>query len=73
LCFLKASGVGRARPAADITFSGIQGYPELLEIVRAYAFAACVAAGRLLGAEETGGRWYDEEYLPGVAAVRREG
>jgi len=73
LRFLDGSGLGRARPTADITFSRIQGYPELLEVVHAHAHALCVAAGRLLPAEETAGQWYDAEYVPGVAALRHEG
>jgi hypothetical protein len=71
--FLEASGLGKARPTADITFSRVQGYPELLEVVHAHAFACCRAAGRLLAPEETAGKWYDGEFLPGVAALRNEG
>jgi hypothetical protein len=71
--FLDASGLGRARPGSDITFSRIQGYPELLEVVHAFAHVRCTTVGRLLPAEETAGRWHDEAYLPGVAALRREG
>jgi hypothetical protein len=71
--FLRDSGLARARPQADITFSRPQGYPELLEVVRSSAYAASLRRGRLVDPIEAAGEWYDHDYLPGVQALRRQG
>ena len=71
--FLSTSGLAAARPGADITFSRIQGYPELLEVVQAATYAGSCRAGRLLTPEEGAGAWYDGEFRPGVAALRARG
>lgn len=73
LAFLTASGLNRVRPDVDITFSRIQGYPELLEVVQAFAYDESLRAGRLIAAGVASARWYDRDYRPGVAALRREG
>ena len=71
--FLRDSGLGRARPEADITFSRPQGYPELLEVVRSFSYAASLRQGRLVDAAESAAEWYLQDYLPGVDALRRQG
>jgi hypothetical protein len=73
LAFLTAAGLGEARADGDLIFSRVQGYPELLEIVRAFAYAESLRAGRLVRAGVASARWYDRDYRPGVAALRREG
>jgi hypothetical protein len=71
--FLAESGLDRARPEAVIEFSRPQGYPELLELVKAHGYDLTAARGSAVPAEEVAAHWYDEVYLPAVEAIHREG
>jgi len=72
LIFLEESGLARSRPSARIEFSRPGGYPELLEAVKAYYFDVAGRLGQLPTREDMAAEWYDNVYLPGVAALRAE-
>ena len=65
------SGIQTDRPPAPIRFSRPQGYPELLEIIQAWAYRQSVARGEVLPLQTAAASWYEEIYLPGVAALNR--
>lgn len=65
------SGIGTDRAEAPIRFSRPQGYPELLEIIQAWAYRTSVAEGCVVPFETAAARWYAEVYAPGVAALNR--
>jgi hypothetical protein len=71
--FLEESGLGRARPDARFEFLRPDAYATLLGVVQADAYRRSRAAGRLLDPAETSAAWYDEEYLPAVAAIHAVG
>ncbi|HEU4349959.1 MAG TPA: ParB/RepB/Spo0J family partition protein [Actinoplanes sp.] len=54
-----------------IEFSRPQGYPELLEVIRAWGYERSLEAGSLLPPEEVAARWVEEVYLPGCAALHK--
>lgn len=56
----------------SIEFSRPQGYPELLETIRAWGYERSVEAGTLLPPAVVAARWLDEVYRPGVAALAKE-
>jgi hypothetical protein len=70
--FMEQTGLELVRPGARIEFSRPQGYRELLEIVKAHGFDLMQQAGSRLEPHEVAGRWYDDVYLPAVAALHRE-
>jgi hypothetical protein len=70
--FLEESGLAEARVGAQIEFSRPAGYPELLEVVKAYGFDLAVRLGRLPPRPELAAAWYDAVYQPAVAALRAE-
>jgi hypothetical protein len=72
---LEESGLARSRPdAARIEFARPRGYPECLESIKAYGYDLARAGdGTLPPVEEVAADWYDNVYLPGVAAVDRAG
>ena len=70
--FVEQTGLELVRPGARIEFSRPQGYRELLEIVKAHGFDLMQQAGSWLEPHEVAGRWYDDVYLPAVAALHRE-
>jgi hypothetical protein len=70
--FMEQTGLERVRPGARIEFSRPQGYRQLLEIVKAYGFDLMQQAGSRLEPYEVAQRWYDDLYLPAVAALHRE-
>ena len=70
--FVEQTGLELVRPGATIEFSRPQGYRELLEIVKAHGFDLMQQAGSWLEPHEVAGRWYDDVYLPAVAALHRE-
>ena len=69
---MEDSGLARARPEAVLEFSRVEGYPELLELVKAHGYDLMRARGRLLDPAEIAADWYDTVYRPGLAALRRE-
>ena len=69
---LQESGLARARPDAVVEFSRPGGYPELLELVKAHGYDLARRRGDLLSPEEVAADWFDNVFMPGVAAVRRE-
>jgi hypothetical protein len=70
--FMDQTGLELVRPGARIEFSRPQGYRELLEIVKAHGFDLMQQAGTRLDPHEVAERWYDDVYLPAVAALHRE-
>lgn len=71
--FMHESGLERARPEALIRFDRPDRYIELLELVKVHGFDLIQSRGIVLSREEIAGDWYDNIYLPGVEAIRREG
>src|SRR4051812_19182486 len=72
LTLLRESGLSEARPDAVIEFSRPNGYPELLELIKAHGYDLARKRGELPTPAEVAADWYDNVYLPGVAALRRE-
>jgi hypothetical protein len=70
--FMEQTGLELVRPGARIEFSRPQGYRELLETVKAHGFDLMQQAGSRLEPHEVAERWYDDVYLPAVAALQRE-
>jgi hypothetical protein len=70
--FMEQTGLELVRPQARIEFSRPRGYRELLEIVKAHGFDLMQQAGTRLEPHEVAERWYDDVYLPAVAALHRE-
>ena len=70
---LDDSGLARSRPDAVIAFARPRGYPELLEVIKAHGYDLACRVGALPAPEEVAADWYDNVYLPGVAAVHRAG
>ena len=70
--FMEQTRLELARPGATIEFSRPQGYRELLEIVKAHGFDLMQQAGSWLEPDEIAERWYDDVYLPAVAALHDE-
>ena len=55
----------------SIEFSLPQGYPELLEAIRAWGYERSVEAGALLPPDVVAARWVEEVYRPGCAALHK--
>jgi hypothetical protein len=70
--FMEQTGLELVRPDARIEFTRPQGYRELLEIVKAYGFDLVQQAGSRLEPHDVAERWYDDVYLPAVAALHGE-
>jgi hypothetical protein len=70
---LEETGLGRARPDAVIEFSLLDGYSQLLDIIKAHGYDLARQRGEVPAPEEVAGDWYDCIYLPGVQAARDEG
>jgi hypothetical protein len=70
--FMEQTRLEVVRAGARIEFSRPQGYRELLEIVKAHGFDLMQQAGSWLEPHEVAERWYDDVYLPAVAALHRE-
>jgi hypothetical protein len=70
--FMEQTRLELVRPHATIEFSRPQGYRELLEIVKAHGYDLMQQTGAWLEPHEVAKRWYDDVYLPGVAALRDE-
>jgi hypothetical protein len=68
---LEESGLARSRPNAVIEFARPRGYPELLEVIKAHGYDLARRRGALPPQEEVAADWYDNVYVPGVAAVKR--
>jgi hypothetical protein len=71
--FLERSGLGRAQPGGRIAFSRPQGYAQLLDLVQAFGYARSVRERLLLDPPAVAAAWWDERYLPALAAMRRAG
>ncbi len=70
--FMEQTRLELVRPHATIEFSRPQGYRELLEIVKAHGFDLMQQAGTWLEPHDIAERWYDDVYLPAVAALHSE-
>ena len=70
--FMEQTRLEVVRAGAKIEFSRPQGYRELLEIVKAHGFDLMQQAGAWLEPHEVAERWYDDVYLPAVAALHHE-
>jgi hypothetical protein len=68
--FMSESGLDRARPEATIEFSRPHGYVELLELVKVHGFHLMIERNEVLPRDEMAGDWYDQVYLPTIAAIR---
>lgn len=66
--FHRDSGLA-AVPQAAMLFSRPQGYPELLEVIRAWGYERSLRAGVLLPPEEVAARWFAEVYRPALTAL----
>jgi hypothetical protein len=71
--FMEESGLDRARPEADIDFSRVDGFVELLELVKAHGFHVMLDRKKIVPMEEIAADWYDWLYLPAVEAIREQG
>jgi len=71
--FMEASGLGEARPDAEIEFSRPLGYVELLDLVKAFGYELLLETGGRLTSSDIAGRWYDEVFLPALAQIEAEG
>jgi hypothetical protein len=71
--FMEESGLAAARPGARIPFSRAAGYPELLELVKAYAFDLVRHRSAYLSREEAAAQWFENVYRPTIEAIRNEG
>jgi len=71
--FMVESGLDRARPTVCIDFSRLVGYIELLENVQIHGYHLMLETQRVLTPAEIAADWYDEIYLPALAAIQREG
>ena len=70
---LEETGLGHARPDAVIEFSLLDGYSQLLDIIKAHGYDLARHSGAVPTPEEVAGNWYDSVYLEGVQAARDEG
>jgi hypothetical protein len=70
--FGEETGLLQARPEARIEFSRPGGYPELLEIVKAYGYDVMQRRQEMPSREQVASAWYEEVYLPAIAAIRAE-
>jgi hypothetical protein len=70
---LEETGLGHARPDAVIEFSLLDGYSQLLDIIKAHGYDLARQRGTVPTPEEVAGNWYDSAYLPGIKAARDEG
>lgn len=68
--FRRHSGLAEAVPDARFAVSDPNGYGEMLLAVQSYSYDRVLAFGRALPAAEAARLWYDEKYLPTVAAGR---
>jgi hypothetical protein len=68
--FRRHSGLAEAVPTARFALTDISGYGELLIAVQSFAYDRVLATDSALSAGEAGRLWYEEKYLPTVAAGR---
>jgi len=68
---LEESGLRLARPHATIEFTLLDGYTQLREIIKAHGYDLARRLEALPTPAEVAADWYDDVYLPGVAAARR--
>jgi len=68
---LEESGLAVARPDAVITFTLIDGYTQLRDIIDAYGYVLSRERGTLLTPSDVAASWFDTVYAPGLEAVRR--
>lgn len=70
--FMEQSGLARARPMARIDFTRLQGFAQLLELVKIHGYDLMVERGELLRSEDVAADWYDRVYAPAVESIRQE-
>lgn len=71
-CFMRDSGLARARPQARIEFALAHRYVELLELIKIHGFHLMRENKRIMEMDEIAGDWYDCVYSPTIAAIREE-
>jgi hypothetical protein len=71
--FMRASGLGAARPDAVIRCSEPEGYAELLEHVRVHGYHMMMERGEVLPVPAMAADWYERTFLPTVEVIRAEG
>ena len=69
--FHRDSALDALPDGVAVEFSRPQGYPELLEVIRAWGYERSLEAGALLPPEEVAARWVEEVYRPGIAALEK--
>jgi hypothetical protein len=70
--FMAESGLAEARPGATIEFSRALGYVELLDLVKVFGYHLIMERGEIMAREAIAERWYEDVYLPTLAAIHRE-
>jgi hypothetical protein len=70
--FMRESGLGEARPEAQIRFSEPIGYAKLLAGLEAHGYRLALMAGAFSAPAEVARDWYDRVYLPATEAIERE-
>lgn len=71
--FLEFTRLDQLRPDADLTVSVPGQYASLENHIEVHRYFIEAAEERELSDEEAVSRWYDEAYLPMVAAIREQG
>jgi hypothetical protein len=66
---MEQSGLARARPDAVIEFARPRGYPELLEAIKAHGYEMSRQRGLVVEPRDVAADFYDDVFIPGVAAV----
>jgi hypothetical protein len=70
---LDETGLGRARPNAVIEFTFVDGYTQLVEIIKAHGYDLAREIGELPTPTQVAADWHDSVYGPGLDAIRRAG
>jgi hypothetical protein len=69
---MRESGLAVARPDVVVEFSRPGGYPELLELIKDHGYDRGRQLGKLPDPADVAAEWWDNVFLPGVAAIARE-
>ena len=70
--FLAETGLAASRPGADITFTEIGRYDELVDHIREHKWYLNLNQRKEMPLEEAAASWYDRVYLPIVETIREE-
>jgi hypothetical protein len=70
--FLDETGLATARPGADLTFTEIGRYDEVLEHIREHKWYLNLHQRAEIPLADAAASWYDQVYLPIVGIIREE-